>query len=168
MPFDIVDRFRDSIESTDGSATTLDELNRPDDVTVERVTDELNRAIASEDLSVERSGFNNQSDIIEIIEPLVGDYHKHHNSLALLNQFQTGWESDTHQNYSDAIDHQVDDEVVEVVKRHEAEVVSVLRGFESTGPIEWIREYSGRYPAVGCLIEYVYARNELEEHSYIE
>lgn len=167
MPFDIVDRIRASFGSANDSALTLDGLDRPDDVTVERVTDELKRAIASEDLSIERSGFHSQSDLLEAVDPIVRDYREHHEALDLLNQIQTGWESDAHRSYSDAIDDQVDDEDAGVVERRDAEVVSILKGFDSAETTEWIYDFSDQYPALACLTEYRYARSELEDRGYL-
>lgn len=167
MTFDITETIRDRLGWADDPETMAD-LDRPDDVTVERVREELERAIASGDFSLERSGFDDQSALLEAAEPIVRDYHDNYESLSLLNQFQTGWESDTHRSYADAVDEQVDDDIADLIERRGAEVVSVLKGFGSTGTNEWLRDYGGRYPVVGCLTVYVFARGELEERGYLE
>lgn len=152
---------------SDDSETTMADIERPDDVTAKRVTGELKRAIENEDLSVEQSGFDDQSELLRAVEPVVRDYHEHYESIHLLDMFKTAWESDAHLSYSDAIGYQVDDDIVELVQRRETEVVSMLKGFDVTGTATWIMSYGSRYPTVGCLIEYVGAHRELENQGYL-
>lgn len=167
MPFDIVDNIRDRLGSEDDSEA-IEELDRPDDVTVERVTDELERALANGDLSVERSGFDDRSTLLGSVDPVVRDYHEYYESLDLLDQLEVGWESDEYRTYAAAVDDRVDDDVVEAVERRKPEVVSILRGFESGDTVEWIRDFYARYPAVGCLVGIVHAESKLGEHGYLE
>ena len=60
MPFDIGDKIREGLgrskESND-SETSFRDVDRPDDVTVERVRSDLTNAVASGDLAVEDTEF---------------------------------------------------------------------------------------------------------------
>jgi len=163
MPFDIVNRIQDSFGSSDDPETFLDDVDRPDEVTIDNVTNDLTRAIGTGDLSVEKTGFNNESDLLDSIDRVVRDYHEYHSSLDLLDQFQTGWESDAHDTYADAIDKQVADETAKLIGQHADEIASVLAGFERTELVKWISEYGDRYPYFGALIEYIIARETLKE-----
>jgi hypothetical protein len=168
MPFDIADRIRDGLGLSEESGTSFEDVDRPDDVTVERVTADLEDAVANGDLTLERTGFDDESALLTAVDPMVGDYHAHHDAIGLLNQFQTGWESDTHGTYSDAVEEAVDDEVVTAVDRHTPQIVSVLEGFGEAEPFEWVTSYVGEYPHFGCLVEYVFAYSELDERGYLE
>ncbi|WP_338742180.1 hypothetical protein [Haloplanus salilacus] len=167
MLFDIVDNIHDRLGSGDDSIA-MEELDKPDGVTAGRVTDELERALANGDLSVERSGFDDRSALLGSVDPVVRDYHEYYESLDLFNQFEAMWESDEHRTYAAAVDDRVDDDVVEAVERRKPEVVSILKGFGSADTVEWIRDFAERYPAVGCLVNFVHAESKLEEHGYLE
>ena len=168
MPFDISDTIRDGLGLSDDSETSFVDIDRPDDVTVERVRSDLTDAVAGGDLAVENTKFNNESDLLGAIEPIVRDYCEYHDSINPLNQVQTGWESDTHDTHSDAIDEEVDDEAVTAVGRHAPQVVSVLEGFGEPEPFSWTTTYVNKYPYFGCLVEYVFAYSELETQGYFE
>ena len=168
MPFDIGDRIRDGLGRSDDSGASVMDVDRPDDVTVERVTADLENAVANGDLAVGQTGFADESALLDAVDPMVEEYHAHHDLIGLLNQFQAGWESDTHGTYPDAVEAAVDAEAVAAVDRHTPRIVSTLEGFGETEPFEWVRSYVGEYPHFGCLVEYVFAYSELDERGYLE
>ena len=164
MLFDIADRIRDGLGLPDGSETSFTDVDRPNDVTVERVTADLENAVANGDLAVERTGFDDESALLDAVDPMVLPYREHHNAINRLNQIQTGWGSDTD---PDAVDEDVDDELVGVIDRHGPTVVSVLKGFGETEPFEWVTSYVNQYPYFACLVEYAFAYSELDERGYL-
>jgi hypothetical protein len=168
MPFEIGDKIRDGLRRSDGSETSPVDVDRPDDVTIERVRSGLTDAIAGGDLAIEDTEFNDESDLLEAIEPMVQDYCAYHDCISLLIQFQGGWESDTYDTYSGAINEEVSDEAITAVNRRAPQVVSVLEGFEETNPVSWTTNYGNRYPYFGCLVEYLFAYSELEDQGYFE
>ena len=167
MPFDIADRIRDGLGLSDGSETSFTDVDRPNDVTVERVTADLENAVANGDLVLERTGFDGESDLLAAVDPMVLPYREHHNAINRLNQIQTGWGSNTDDTDSDAVEEDVDDEVVGVIDRHGTTVVSVLKGFGETEPFEWVTSYVNQYPYFACLVEYAFAYGELDERGYL-
>lgn len=167
MPFDIADRIRDGLGLSDGSGTSFEGVDRPDDVTVERVTADLENAVANGDLAVEQTGFDDESALLNAVDPMVEEYRAHHDLIELLNQFQTGWESDTHGTYPDAVEEAVDAEAVAAIDRHAPRVVSTLEGFGETEPFEWVTSYVNQYPYFACLVEYAFAYSELDERGYL-
>ncbi|MFD1687276.1 hypothetical protein [Halobellus litoreus] len=168
MPFNLADRIRDGLGLSNGTETSFTELDRPDDVTVERVTSDLTNAVASGDLAVEKTRFDDESDLLGAIEPIVRDYCKYHGSINSLAQVQTAWESDTHDTDSDTTDELDIDEAVGVIDQHTPKIVSVLDGFGETEPLSWTTNYVNQYPYFGCLVEYVFAYDELEDQGYLE
>jgi hypothetical protein len=168
MTFEIADRIRDSLGLSGDSDVSFQDVDRPTDVTVERVRDDLEDAAANGDLAVEQTGFDDESDLLGSLEPIVRDYREHHDAINSLNQLQTGWESDTNDTDSELIDEQVDDGAVAVIGRHAPPIASVLEGFGETEPFDWTTSYVNQYPYFGCLVEYVFAYVELEDQGYIE
>ncbi|WP_135366367.1 hypothetical protein [Halosimplex halophilum] len=168
MPFDIADRIRGGLGPSDDSGVSFEDVDRPDDVTVERVTTDLTNAVANGDLAVEDTGFDGESDLLGAVEPIVRDYREYHDSIDSLVQVQTAWESDTPDTDSGTTDEPEGDEVVEALDRHTSKIVSLLEGFGETEPLRWTRAYANRYPYFGCLVEYVFAYRELEDRDYFE
>lgn len=168
MPFDIGERIYDGLGLSDDSETSFGDVDRPDDVTVERVTSDLTDAVASGDLAVETTGFADESDLRGAIEPIVRDYRDHYDSIEPLTRVQTGFDSGNHDTDSTSTDEPVSDEAVRAIDRHAPRIVSVLEGFGEAEPFSWTTSYVNRYPHFGCLVEYVFAYSELEDRGYFE
>ncbi|WP_338739027.1 hypothetical protein [Haloplanus salilacus] len=166
MQFDIGDKIRDGLgrskESND-SGTSFTDVDRPEDVTVERVRSDLTDAIASGDLAVEDTEFKDESALLGAVEPIIRDYCEYHNLIASANEIQTAMGTDTDDTDSATINELETDEAVRAINRHTPKVVSVLEGFGETEPFAWTTSYVNQYPYFGCLVEYVFAYSELED-----
>ena len=171
MPFDIRNKIRDTLGRSKGSndsGISFRDVDRPDDVTIERVRSDLTDATASGDLAVENTGFADESALVDAVEPIVRDYCEYYDSIGSLTQLQTAMGADSDDTDSAKTDEPASDEAVQVIDQHAPKIASVLEGFGETEPFAWTTSYVNQYAYFGCLAEYVFAYSELESRGQFE
>jgi hypothetical protein len=133
-------------ETTDG------ELSLPEDVTPDRVADEVRRAFDRGELSTDRTGFEAESEVLEAVRAAALDYVDHFEALEARLPNADRAERSASQTPAG------DDDLRVLIERHTDVLRSIVRGFRDVDELSnddlltWIGEYSDTYPALYNLV----------------